>query len=54
MNEHLREPRERYNALLEDPGHIERVLQQGADKARAEAQPLMERLREVVGLGRFV
>ena len=54
VNEHLREPRERYNALLEDPGHIERVLQQGADKARAEAQPLMERLREVVGLGRFV
>ncbi|MHA3026074.1 tryptophan--tRNA ligase [Chromohalobacter sp.] len=54
VNEHLREPRERYNALLEDPEHIERVLQQGADKARAEAQPLMERLREVVGLGRFV
>lgn len=53
LNEHLREPRERYNALLEDPAHIERILQAGAQRARDEAAPTMERLRKAVGLGRF-
>ena len=51
---HLREPRERYLALMEDPGYIEDVLKKGAERARAEAAPLMDRLRQSVGLGRFV
>ncbi|MBZ9567420.1 tryptophan--tRNA ligase [Modicisalibacter tunisiensis] len=54
LNAHLREPRERYQALMEDPGHIEDVLRKGADRARAEAAPLMDRLRHAVGLGRFI
>jgi len=54
LNAHLREPRERYQALMEDPGHIEAVLRKGADRARAEAAPLMDRLRHAVGLGRFI
>ncbi|WP_227369087.1 tryptophan--tRNA ligase [Halomonas sp. M20] len=54
LNMHLREPRERYLALMEDPGHIEAVLQKGAERARAEAAPFMDRLRHVVGLGRFI
>ncbi|WP_136247314.1 tryptophan--tRNA ligase [Halomonas borealis] len=54
LNAQLSEPRERYQALLEDPGHIEQVLRQGAERARAEAAPVMDRLREAVGLGRFV
>ncbi|TLF49786.1 tryptophan--tRNA ligase [Halomonas urmiana] len=54
LNEQLREPRERYQALMEDPGHIERVLRQGAERARAEAAPFMDRLRQAAGLGRFV
>ena len=54
LNAHLREPRERYQALMEDPGHIEAVLKKGADRARAEAAPLMDRLRHAVGLGRFI
>ena len=54
LNEQLREPRERYQALLEDPGHIEAVLKKGAERARAEAAPFMDRLRQAVGLGRFV
>ncbi|MHB0776824.1 tryptophan--tRNA ligase [Halomonas sp. WWR20] len=54
LNAHLKEPRERYNTLLEDPGHIEQVLRKGAERARAEAAPFMDRLRETVGLGRFV
>ncbi|MCO7214625.1 tryptophan--tRNA ligase [Halomonas sp. OfavH-34-E] len=54
LNEQLRAPRERYQALMEDPGHIETVLLQGAERARAEAAPLMDRLRVAAGLGRFV
>ncbi|UYG04261.1 tryptophan--tRNA ligase [Halomonas sp. LR3S48] len=54
LNEQLREPRERYVALMEDPGHIESVLLKGAERARAEAAPFMDRLRHAVGLGRFV
>ncbi|RCV89139.1 tryptophan--tRNA ligase [Billgrantia montanilacus] len=54
LNEQLREPRERYLALMEDPGHIERVLLKGAERARAEAAPFMDRLRHAAGLGRFV
>ncbi|SHM15755.1 tryptophan--tRNA ligase [Vreelandella subglaciescola] len=54
LNAHLSEPRERYNALMEDPGHIETVLQQGAERAREEAAVTMDKLRSAIGLGRFV
>ncbi|GEK52453.1 tryptophan--tRNA ligase [Vreelandella venusta] len=54
LNAHLTAPRERYIALMEDPAHIEAVLQKGADRAREEAAVTMDRLRSVVGLGRFV
>ncbi|MGM0522403.1 MAG: tryptophan--tRNA ligase, partial [Pseudomonadota bacterium] len=54
LNAHLAEPRERYNALMEDPGHIEAVLQKGAERAREEATVTMEKLRDAVGLGRFI
>ena len=54
LNEQLREPRERYEALMQDPGHIESVLLKGADRARAEAAPFMDRMRQAVGLGRFI
>jgi len=53
LNAHLREPRERYEALMNDPGHIEQVLVKGAERARTEANTLMEKLRIAVGLGRF-
>ena len=53
LNAHLREPRERYEALMNDPGYIEQVLVNGAERARAEANALMEKLRIAVGLGRF-
>jgi len=42
--------RERYDALMASPERIEEILQAGALKARALATPLMERLREAVGL----
>lgn len=53
LNAHLREPRARYEALMNDPAHIEQVLVKGAERARAEANTLMEKLRIAVGLGRF-
>lgn len=42
--------RERYHALLNDPAHIEALLQAGAEKARRVATPLMCELRHAVGL----
>jgi tryptophanyl-tRNA synthetase len=42
--------RARYEALINDPAHIEQLLQAGARKARDEATPLMRELRHAVGL----
>ncbi len=42
--------RERYEALIADPGAIEEILQEGARKARAIATPKVAALREVLGL----
>ncbi|MDO5057066.1 MAG: tryptophan--tRNA ligase [Lautropia sp.] len=42
--------RERYEALMAQPGQIEAILQAGADKARADAAPLMKAVREAVGI----
>lgn len=45
--------RTRYEALMAHPEQIEAILMQGAAKARAIAAPLLQRLREAVGLRRF-
>jgi tryptophanyl-tRNA synthetase len=50
INGQLGEARERYEALLANPAHIEEVLQAGAQKARAYSQPLLEKLRAAVGI----
>lgn len=50
INEELREPRERYNELMENPAHIEQVLREGAEKARAYSVPFMGKLNKAVGL----
>ena len=50
INEELREPKERYNELMENPAHIEQVLREGAEKARAYSVPFMEKLNKAVGL----
>jgi len=42
--------RERYEALIAQPGQIEETLQAGAQRARALSQPLLARLRDAVGL----
>lgn len=50
INGQLAEAREKYEALLANPAHIEEVLLKGAEKARAYSKPLLERVREAVGI----
>jgi len=50
INGQLGEAREKYESLLANPMHIEEVLQKGAAKARAYSQPLLEKVREAVGI----
>lgn len=41
--------RDRYDALMADRAEIDRVLKEGAEKARAIAIPLMDRVRRANG-----
>ncbi|HEY0893512.1 MAG TPA: tryptophan--tRNA ligase [Cellvibrio sp.] len=50
INGQLAEARDKYESLLANPAHIEEVLQKGAAKARAYSQPLLEKVREAVGI----
>ncbi len=50
INGQLAEARDKYESLLANPTHIEEVLQKGAAKARAYSQPLLEKVREAVGI----
>lgn len=50
INNQVGEAREKYEALLANPKHIEEVLQIGAEKARAESKPLLEKVRAAVGI----
>jgi len=54
INEELREPRERYNELLENPTYIEEILQKGALKAREYSMPFLQEIRESVGISSLV
>jgi tryptophanyl-tRNA synthetase len=48
----LEPARSAYEALLADPGRVDDVLRSGAEGARAIAAPLLDRVRDAVGLGR--
>ncbi|HLP42844.1 MAG TPA: tryptophan--tRNA ligase [Fibrobacteria bacterium] len=50
LNAQLRGPRMEYQRLMADPGHIDSVLAQGRDRARAEAGPYLEKIRAVIGI----
>lgn len=43
-------PRKRYAELMNDRGELERILKQGADKARSYAAPVIARVRAAAGL----
>jgi len=50
VNAELSEARLRYNELLNAPDHIEQVLREGADKARAISEPFFHKLKSAVGI----
>ncbi|MEL6366837.1 MAG: tryptophan--tRNA ligase [Pseudomonadota bacterium] len=50
VDAHIAPAREEYERLIADPGHVERVLLEGAEKARNAATPLMDRIRSAIGL----
>ena len=50
INAELAGARDTYERLLDDPAHIESVLQKGAEKAREHSVPLMQKVREAVGI----
>ena len=51
VNADLAGSRERYQQLMDDPGHVEDVLKKGAERAREYSVPLMEKVRAGVGIG---
>lgn len=53
VNNEVREAREQYNALLEDVPAIEKIMQEGAEKARDYSAPLLAKVRKAVGVGGF-
>jgi tryptophanyl-tRNA synthetase len=42
--------RQKYEELIQDPGYLDQVLKQGAEKARSIAAPILERTRRAVGV----
>ncbi len=54
INEEITPARERYQALMDAPEHIEEQLQEGAAKAREFSIPFMQKLRESVGISKII
>jgi len=50
INEEIGEAREKYNDLMSRPQDIEEELQKGAEKARQLSVPMIEKVREAVGI----
>ena len=44
-------PRDEYDRLIANPGHVESVLKAGGQRAREIAGPFMQKLRAAVGIG---
>ena len=51
MADYLRPVRERYGELRGDEAELERVLQHGADRARAIASETLAQARAAMGIG---
>lgn len=50
INTELAEPRERYAELISDTVKLEKILQQGAEKAREISLPLIKTVRQSIGI----
>lgn len=53
INQQVAPARDRYEALMQAPEHIEQQLREGAEKARAVSMPFIRELREAVGISRI-
>ena len=51
INSELADARDNYMRLMDDPGHIEAVLLQGAQRARQYSGEMICKVREAVGIG---
>ena len=52
LNEFFGSRRGTYYKLLDDKNHLDRILNEGADKARAIAGPVLESVRRAIGISR--
>lgn len=50
INALLIEPREKYNELMANPHYVEKILLDGAEKARQQTVPFIAQLKQAVGL----
>lgn len=50
INSELAEPRERYLELMAKPAEMEEILLHGAEKARAVSMPMLQGVREAIGI----
>ena len=50
INEILKEPRDKYNELVNSPGDIEAILQEGKNKAREYSVPFLAKIRQATGI----
>lgn len=53
IDSELSSARTRYFELMDDPGHIEAVLQAGAERAREHSSALLSKVRKAVGIAPF-
>jgi tryptophanyl-tRNA synthetase len=51
MIDHFAPFRERRAEIIADPKYVDRVLAEGAEKARSVARKTLARVRDAVGLG---
>jgi tryptophanyl-tRNA synthetase len=49
INEHINGFREEYNKLMDNPDYVQKVLMEGAEKARAVSVPYIKELRNAIG-----
>lgn len=50
MDQALSAPREKYKALMADTSQIDKLLKQGAEKARAKSIPFLKQIRKAMGI----
>lgn len=50
LEESLREPREKYDMYIKDRALVDRILAEGAEKARTIARSVLEEVRQAIGM----